>query len=200
MKYPQRPIDVRIRELQNFLMKDHFLSKSLWRDIEREFTYNRAGKNQTILLAGHTEKYFRFLVSGIAKITYYTQNESYVCGFKKSSSFVYDSVSFFNREASCFSIVALTDCTWLETGQSGIHKLIQQNRSFIGVLTQSINKDLKQAQKQYASLRTCSAKERYTKFCKSNPEVLQHASLGDIASFLGIRQQSLSRIRKDILV
>lgn len=40
-----------------------------------------------------------------------------------------------------------------------------------------------------------SAKERYEHFIKEYPELLQRVNLGYIASFLGVTQQSLSRIR-----
>lgn len=40
-----------------------------------------------------------------------------------------------------------------------------------------------------------SAKERYEHLIKECPELFQRVNLGYIASFLGITQQSLSRIR-----
>ncbi len=43
---------------------------------------------------------------------------------------------------------------------------------------------------------TMSATERYRKFCKDQPAVLQRATLGHIASYLGIDIATLSRIRK----
>jgi hypothetical protein len=40
-----------------------------------------------------------------------------------------------------------------------------------------------------------NATERYLHFVKENPDTLQRISLGDLASYLGITQVSLSRIR-----
>jgi CRP-like cAMP-binding protein len=45
---------------------------------------------------------------------------------------------------------------------------------------------------------TLSAKQRYEKFCEKHPQVLQQATLGQIASYLGIDIATLSRIRKKI--
>ena len=44
---------------------------------------------------------------------------------------------------------------------------------------------------------TLSAKDRYALFRKEYPELLQRVNLGYIASFLGVTQQSLSRIRAE---
>lgn len=42
-----------------------------------------------------------------------------------------------------------------------------------------------------------TAKERYSNFCTKQPKLLQRASLGQIASYLGITQETLSRIRSE---
>ena len=41
-----------------------------------------------------------------------------------------------------------------------------------------------------------NAKDRYTQFVKENSKIIQRLPVGDIAKYLGITQQSLSRIRK----
>jgi hypothetical protein len=43
-----------------------------------------------------------------------------------------------------------------------------------------------------------TAKERYLSFIRDNPKLINTVPLGQIASFLGIAQQSLSRIRKEL--
>ncbi|MDR1201402.1 MAG: Crp/Fnr family transcriptional regulator, partial [Tannerellaceae bacterium] len=48
------------------------------------------------------------------------------------------------------------------------------------------------------SMITDNAKGRYEKLLKENPDIFQHASLKHIATYLGITDTSLSRIRKEI--
>jgi CRP-like cAMP-binding protein len=48
------------------------------------------------------------------------------------------------------------------------------------------------------SIRFRSAEERYTTLISNYPEILQRVSLGQIASYLGITQETLSRIRGKI--
>jgi hypothetical protein len=42
-----------------------------------------------------------------------------------------------------------------------------------------------------------TAEQRYSHLVSSNPEILQHAPLKHIATYLGITDTSLSRIRKE---
>jgi ribosomal protein L10 len=44
---------------------------------------------------------------------------------------------------------------------------------------------------------TETAEERYAQLLKNNPEIFQHAPLKIIASYLGVTDTSLSRIRKE---
>jgi len=50
-----------------------------------------------------------------------------------------------------------------------------------------------------ALLRTLDAQERYKHFLKEFPSVALEVKLEDIASYIGVTQQSLSRIRKNII-
>ncbi|MFD0749661.1 Crp/Fnr family transcriptional regulator [Mucilaginibacter calamicampi] len=51
-------------------------------------------------------------------------------------------------------------------------------------------------QQKIDSIQFFTAKQRYNEFVKANPTLLQRVSLGHIASYLGMNQVTLSRIRK----
>ena len=52
---------------------------------------------------------------------------------------------------------------------------------------------------RYASvLNNETAKEKYLRLLKEQPNILQKASINDIASYLGITRRTLSRIRQEI--
>jgi hypothetical protein len=46
---------------------------------------------------------------------------------------------------------------------------------------------------------TLTAELRYKKLIDNQPEIIQHVPIQYIASYLGIKPQSLSRIRKQII-
>lgn len=51
-------------------------------------------------------------------------------------------------------------------------------------------------EQRISSLQTENAEQRYNSLLKQQPDALQRISLGHIASYLGITQETLSRIRK----
>lgn len=58
-----------------------------------------------------------------------------------------------------------------------------------------ITLELTAAHKRTESLKFCTAQERYHKFIEEEEGLLQHVPLGIIASYLGMTQETLSRIR-----
>lgn len=55
---------------------------------------------------------------------------------------------------------------------------------------------IQQLQLRIDSIQFFTAKERYDDFLKNYPNVLQRVSLGHLASYLGMNQVTLSRVRK----
>ena len=62
-----------------------------------------------------------------------------------------------------------------------------------------ITADLIALQSRLSELQFKTAEERYLNLLKSNPTLLQRASLGIISSYLGITQETLSRIRSKVI-
>jgi hypothetical protein len=52
------------------------------------------------------------------------------------------------------------------------------------------------SEEQANNLRILAAKARYEHVLKTNPKILQRFQLGYVASYLGITQETLSRVRK----
>ena len=61
-----------------------------------------------------------------------------------------------------------------------------------------LEQELMKMEEQLISRQFRTAKERYKQLLKDNPSLIQRVQLGHIASYLGITQVSLSRIRGEI--
>ena len=105
--------------------------------------------------------------------------------------------SFNNKTPSFYGLEAMEDCILRCIPKSDVDKFIiasQQNFNFYNNILEHAIKKLTD---RTLGLQNLSAKERYEKLLNEEPLVFQKASLGHIASYLGITQQSLSRIRAE---
>ncbi len=156
-------------------------------------------KNQFLLTEGKTANHYWFIESGfIRSYAIDTEGNDVSTNFYAVGDTVIDWPSFFLRKPSRENIQALTDCVcWqldFDTFQSLFHSIEafreQGRTTLVGSYFALKNHSI--------SMITDPAKDRYKKLVSEKPEILQNVSLKQIATFLGITDTSLSRIRKEI--
>ncbi len=117
------------------------------------------------------------------------------------NEFVSSGESFRNNLPSYFTIETIEPCTlfWLHKKE---WKLIMQDLSMLpGIKEKAIEDAFKRQNsyiKQFISFITDSPEQRYLNLLKERPYIIQRVPLKYIATYLGITQVSLSRIRKRV--
>ena len=76
-----------------------------------------------------------------------------------------------------------------------IKELTQTDLSISNVLNSLWEEHATFLEERLYQLQFMNSQERYKVLIKDNPEILQRVSLTDIASFLGVSRETLSRIR-----
>jgi len=156
-------------------------------------------KNDYLLNEGIIEKKYWFVESGfIRSYIIDTEGNDITFNLYTSGDVVIDYPSFFFLLPTRENIQALTDCVCWEIDFASFQELFNSISNYReqqrGLLVGSYF-----ALKEHSiSLIADQAKERYLKLLKSKPHIVQNVSLKHIATFLGITDTSLSRIRKEI--
>lgn len=127
-----------------------------------------------------------------------TEGEEVTLSFFTPQQIVAEPWSFFTRVPSRENIQAMTDSEgWsisYEQVQTAFHAL-PEFREFGRRLLLGAYSRLKE---RMLSAVHQTAEERYKNLLKQEPDIFQHAQLRQVASFLGVTDSSLSRIRKEI--
>ncbi|WP_428740468.1 Crp/Fnr family transcriptional regulator [Tenacibaculum sp.] len=125
-------------------------------------------------------------------------NEEVTTNIYAAPCFVNDFLSFFKKQPSKEIYETLTDCSFWATGLENVQEnfhTIPEFREFSRLLFvinyYKLNDRLIETVSQ-------KAETRYLNLLKKQPHIFQHVPLKIIASYLGITDSSLSRIRKDI--
>ena len=163
--------------------------------------YNKIliNKNDYLLNEGTIEKKYWFIESGfIRSYVIDTEGNDITFNLYSSGDVVIDYPSFFFFAPTKENIQALTDCVCWEIDFNIFTALFNEISSYReqqrGLLVGSYF-----ALKEHSiSLIADQAKDRYLKLLKTKPHIIQNISLKHIATFLGITDTSLSRIRKEI--
>lgn len=118
------------------------------------------------------------------------------CDFAMENGWVTYLKSFSTSSPSDLYIKALEDSHLLTLSSTRLKELFDAQPKFLALRSYYTELYFISNAHHAANLATLTAKERYYKFMKENPELISRVPQYLIAAYLGIRPQSLSRIRK----
>jgi CRP-like cAMP-binding protein len=166
-------------------------------DIANVFVPKAIGKQDFLLRAGKVSDEYLFLDSGFMRaFAYDTDGNDVTTGFYASGQIVFEVASFFNRTPSQEYIQALTDCQGWCISHQQLNALFHARPEFREFGRAVLVRGYAALKSRMLALITEPAATRYESLLRASPEILQHAPLKTIASYLGITDTSLSRIRK----
>lgn len=116
--------------------------------------------------------------------------------FFTTNEIVIEVSSLFQGIPSQETIEALTDCVCWKIDFQVFQELFHSMEGFREWGRAWMANSLFEFKQRSVSMITDSATERYNQLMKVKPEVFQYSSLKHIASYLGVTDTSLSRIRK----
>ncbi|MCW3161688.1 Crp/Fnr family transcriptional regulator [Chryseobacterium oryctis] len=157
-------------------------------------------KGDIILEEGKTANEYYILEKGLVRsfVNDFNGNEV-TTHFFAENEIIIEVSSLFQRIPTQENIVCITDCEcWklsFETFQELFHKipnLREWGRAWM-------SQQLFNYKQRSVEMFTLSATKRYLNLLEQKPHVIQFAPLKQIASYLGVTDTSLSRIRKELV-
>jgi CRP-like cAMP-binding protein len=137
-----------------------------------------------------------YIQSGLVRMYYINkQGKDVTYGFYTEQQFVTVPDSFFGHMVSRYYLELLEDCVLYAVTYNDLVRLRGAHTEVQLVENHVLRDLLLKVSDRIVALQFLSAEERYTKLEESQPSILQRAPLGAIASYLGITQETLSRIR-----
>jgi CRP/FNR family transcriptional regulator, anaerobic regulatory protein len=164
-----------------------------------KFIIQKKVKKGTLLLeAGTTCRHLYFLQKGFARGFYYQKGKEITSWFALENDIVTSLYSFVGQKPSVESIEILESSMLSAISFEHLQQLYEKYPEFNLIGRRFAEKYYVDLFIRTMSLQFQSAKERYLHLLASQPQLLQKASLGHIASYLGVSQETLSRIRAKI--
>ena len=179
-------------EILNLLPK---ISELARKDFIKCIFEKKVTKGTLILKQGEVCKYIYFLKKGFARGFYYHEGKEFTLWFGVENDIIASMYSFVSQKNSFESIEILEDSIVYCLEYNQLQKLYKQHIEINLIGRLFTEKYYIRLEERVMSLQFQTAHERYNQIIKTNPQLIQRASLGHIASYLGITQETLSRIR-----
>ncbi len=149
--------------------------------------------------AGKTPQEVGFLTNGIMRVCYYgNKGDEFTRCFLPHNRFAVDANSFYNHAPSSEYVEALTDCEMLVFSRADFMELTQIIPNWSDIFARIISNSMMMKLHDSSTLLVLDAASRYRKFMEMYPGLVNRVPLSAVASYLGMTQSSLSRIRKNI--
>ena len=183
----------------DYILKFGSLNQQQTAFIASKATELHIPKEKYYLEAGKIARQFGFIVDGIARVCYYNnKGEEITKYFIEENNILVDLTSFDNEIPSSSYVQAVTDCSIIVFSKQDWQELLNTIVGWDNIVHKITSKALLQKIERISPLVAEDATTRYLKFLEIYPTVVNRISLSYIASYLGITQSSLSRIRKNI--
>lgn len=158
-------------------------------------TLKKYAKGDVILSHGEICRHIYFVHKGFIRIFYFKNGKEITEWFADEKQFFFSIISYFEAKPSNLIIEAIEDCEIIMLSKEGQDKLRKCNLEVSNLIIYFYSLSLMLSQKRMESLQFETAAQRYKNLLIDQPKILQKVPLQYIASFLGITQETLSRIR-----
>ena len=156
-------------------------------------------KNTLLEPQDRKPQYLYFVGSGFMRLFYNNEEGNEVTTHLATPrNFVASYLSFIHEKPATENLATVTDCEVLRIARPNLAAIIDQSDTFKKFSIIIFEHAIAAGQARADNLATLSAEARYRKLLADQPEILRNVPVQYIASYLGIKPQSLSRIRRQI--
>jgi CRP-like cAMP-binding protein len=169
-------------------------------EITTHFQPIQITRNNYFIKEGKVSNNYLFLETGfIRAFTFDLEGNEVTTEFYSKNQIVFEVGSFFQKTVSKENFQALEDCNGWFINFDQLQILFHSIPEFREFGRMVLVKGFISFKQRTLSLINETAEQRYESLIKTRPEIFQKAPLKYIASYLGITDTSLSRIRREVL-
>ncbi|MFZ5972932.1 MAG: Crp/Fnr family transcriptional regulator [Bacteroidota bacterium] len=192
--------------LFSFVFTPHFridqredtFSEALLNALEKVGTPRTVQRSTHVLSPTTANDFFFYIRRGIFKTVRQVNDRPVILGFTFPGDVDADITSLIGQTNSEFSIVAVTDadvllCTWRVLEQA------LSREKYLATINHFLARYVTVLQNRIVEALAVTAEERYKQLVRQQAQHLNEIPISDMASYLGITKQSMSRIRSSRL-
>lgn len=174
------------------------IDKNIGEMINDEASLVEFHSKHTVLLEGTKSINLYFIIKGIVRGYYIDERGNDITKCFSGENEFFSSEGLRTGNTSSFNIECLEACNCIKLPYKLIYKVMKEDINLNKLISKYYLKEVERLENRAKSLTLMNAKERYIDFCKQYPHLCNRVELKYIASYIGIRAASLSRIRKEM--
>ncbi|MCR9152480.1 MAG: Crp/Fnr family transcriptional regulator [Croceimicrobium sp.] len=187
-----------VDRLINYFEKYSALNQEERFFLQEHIEVRKLQKNDFLLREGEVSEEFYFIVKGSVRLFYLKDIEEKTAFFYTEETFVSSYESFTKGLAAKHNLQCMEECELLVISQSLAQKLLDRFPKFELLARIMMESELIIYQEIISSFVSRSPTERYLQLLETQGALLQRIPLHQLATYLGVRAETLSRIRRKV--
>jgi CRP-like cAMP-binding protein len=164
--------------------------------LRKKFVKRNVFRTESLHQTGKIARSLFFIEEGLIRIFYHNSSgKDITYGFYTEGDFITIPESFYTQSPSKYHMEMLEDGEIYEVSYTDLNQLFSDFPEMQKFENKTLQSFLLKASERIVALQFLSAEERYDTLMEAQPSIIGRAPLGTIASYLGITQETLSRIR-----
>lgn len=185
--------------LTSFLTSNIDIDKNNLESLVSQCKTKFVKKGEFLLKEGEKCKHSFFVEQGLLRqFALDDKGKEHILQFAPENWIVTDRESVYFDQPSAYYIQALENTNTILFEESLILHLSKQDPLFLEFNNKLLHNHIRQLQRRITLLISATAEERYLDFVRLYPDLLLRVPQWQIASYLGITAESLSRVRKEL--
>ncbi len=176
----------------------HPLSPALLEVLPTYLRRQQLPRKTQLLTEGQICDQLYFVEEGLARAYYYHNDEDVTAWFMPENNLILSVRSFFRQEPSYEYIELLEDSTIVTIRHSDLQHLYQQYPEFNYVGRVLTERYYVLSEERALFLRRTKGKERLQGLLETFPQIFNRVPLKHIATYLGMKPETLSRLRRKL--
>jgi CRP-like cAMP-binding protein len=169
------------------------------KQITEKFNLVEVFRNDLLIKENEVSRYMHFLEEGyVRSFAYDNDNHDATTNIFSAPCVVNDLLSYFKQQPATENFQALTDCKTYRITFEDMQYLFHNIPEFREYGRLLLVNNYTQLHQRVIGMIKDTAESRYLKLLEKHPGIFQNVPLKVIASYLGITDSSLSRIRKEL--
>ena len=152
-------------------------------------------KNEYLVTEGKTCRHLYFLQQGALRGYYNLDGKEVTHWFAFENDFVTSFHSFITGQPAVENLQLMEGAVLWAITKDRLTQLLEEYREIERLVRIAYEKYYIRLEERYVNAQFKTATERYQELLTQTPHILRRAPLGAVASYLGISQETLSRIR-----
>lgn len=181
--------------LLNHLKNIHQLSADVEQRLLDCFTKVVLPKNEFLITEGRVCRHLYFLEQGCVRGFYNLEGKEITHWFGFENDFVTSFHSLITQSPAVENIQLMEGCVLWAISKDALTELLNEYHEAERLVRVAYEKYYIRLEERFVNAQFWTAAERYEELLERSPHIIERVSLGYIASYLGISQETLSRVR-----